>query len=148
MSMRHLLLTLLLVVAAQPVSAIGAETYAPAKVVYDVASPDPKHLRNILNRVSLLQNLFASDPFAASIVIVLHEGAIPLFARQQARYQKELVDRARDLATGEVIRFRLCQASARLQGFTPKDFDHFIELVPMADAEIIRLQHADYAYLN
>jgi len=148
MPLRRQFLALLLVVAALPVAASGEEAYAPAKVVYDISSPDPQHLQNILDRASLLQKLYGSDPFAASIVIVLHDGAIPLFARQQSRYQKNLVARARDLATGEVIRFRLCQASATMQGFTPQDFDDFIELVPMADAEIIRLQHAGYAYLR
>lgn len=148
MPLRRLLHALLLAVALLPAAAAGTEAYAPARVVYDVSSPDPKHLQNILDRVSLLQNLYGSDPFAASIVVVLHEGAIPLFARQQARFQKNLVARARDLATGEVIRFRLCQASARMQGFTPQDFDRFIEPVPMADAEIIRLQQAGHAYLH
>jgi len=148
MLLRRTLLALLLVLAAWPVAAAGADTPAAPRVVYDVSSPDPVHLKNILDRVSLLQNLYGSDPFAASIVVVLHDGAIPLFARQQARYQKELVARARDLATGDVIRFRLCQASARMQGFAPKDFDGFIEPVPMADAEIIRLQQAGHAYLK
>lgn len=147
MSMRHAVLALLLVVAA-PVTAIGAEAYAPAKVVYDVSSPDPNHLKNILDRVSLLQNLYGSDPFSASIVVVLHEGVIPLFAKGQSRYQKELAQRAQSLVMGEIIQFRLCQASARMQGFAPKDFDRFVELVPMADAEIIRLQQAGHAYLH
>jgi len=145
--LRRTFLALLLALAALPVVAAGTESPAP-KVVYDVSSPDPGHLQNILDRASLLQKLSGSDPFASSIVIVLHEGALPLFAHSSARYQKELVARARDLATGEVIHFRLCEASARSQGFAPKDFDRFIEPVPMADAEIIRLQQAGHAYLR
>ena len=147
MSMRHVVLALLLVVAA-PVTASGADAYAPAKVVYDVSSPDPNHLKNILDRVSLLQNLYGSDPFSASIVVVLHEGVIPLFAKGQSRYQKELAQRAQSLVMGEIIQFRLCQASARMQGFERKDFAHFIQHVPMADAEIVKLQHQGYAYIH
>jgi len=49
---------------------------------------------------------------------------------------------------GEVIQFRLCQASAKMQGYSRRDFEDFIKLVPMADAEIVRLQHGGYAYLH
>jgi len=147
MPLHRAFLALLLALAALPVAAAGTESPA-RKVVYDVSSPDPTHLKNILDRVSLLQNLYGSDPFASSIVIVLHEGVIPLFAHQSARYQKELVRRAQDLAMGEIIQFRLCQASARMQGFERKDFEHFIQLVPMADAEIVQLQNQGYAYLH
>jgi intracellular sulfur oxidation DsrE/DsrF family protein len=148
MLLRSTFLALLLSLVAAPVVATGAEAYAPPRVVYDVSNPDPMHLKNILDRASLLQKLYGSDPFASSIVIVLHEGAIPLFAHPSAHYQTELVARARDLATGEVIRFRLCEASARMQGYSRQDFDGFIEPVPMADAEIIRLQHTGHAYLR
>jgi len=139
---------LLWALVALPALAAERQEYTPAKVVYDVSSAEPKHLKSILDRVSLLQTMYAGDPFAASIVIVLHEGVIPLFAKQGAKHQNELVGRARDLAAGEIIRFRLCAASAKLQGFGRKDFDEFVELVPMADAEIIRLQQAGHAYLH
>jgi intracellular sulfur oxidation DsrE/DsrF family protein len=119
--------------------------YAPARVVYDVSSSNPKALQNILDRVSMLQNLYGSDPFEASIVIVLHEGAIPKFSR---RGDVQLRDRARSLALGEIIRFRLCAASAKMQGYAAKDFEEFIAMVPMADAEIVKLQQAGYAYLR
>jgi len=139
---------LLLTLVALPALAAERQEYAPAKVVYDVSSADPQRLKNILDRVSLLQTMYAGDPFTASIVIVLHEGVLPLFAKSNAKRQGELVSRARDLAAGEIIRFRLCEASAKMQGFARNDFDDYIELVPMADAEIIRLQHDGYAYLN
>jgi len=148
--MRSLIRTtaLLWVLLALPALAAERPDYKPAKVVYDVSSADPQRLNNILDRVSLLQTMYAGDPFTASIVIVLHEGGLPLFAKSNAKRQGELVARARDLAAGEIVRFRLCEASARMQGFGRKDFDDYIELVPMADAEIIRLQHDGYAYLN
>ncbi len=142
------LLLSLLSLLAMPVLAAEQRAMAPARVVYDVSSSDPRQLKNILDRVSLLQDLYGHDPFAGSIVIVLHEGVIPLYAKDQPRYQKELVRRAQDLAMGEIIQFRLCQASARMQGFERKDFEPFIQLIPMADAEIVKLQHQGYAYLH
>lgn len=125
-----------------------AGPYAPGKVVYDVTSADPAAVQHVLDRASLLQDLYGNDPMEASIVIVLHEGAIPLFSRRARAMHAQLQERARGLAMGEVIEFRLCQASARMQGLGAGDFDAFVGLVPMADAEIVRLQQGGYAYLR
>jgi intracellular sulfur oxidation DsrE/DsrF family protein len=138
-----LLLTLLAGVAASAQEA----AYAPGKVVYDVATSDPGALKGILDRASLLQDHYNSDPFEASIVIVLHEGAIPPFSNR-APDAAPLRDRARGLALGGIIRFSLCRTSARMQGYGDHDFADFIAMVPMADAEIVRLQTTGYAYLR
>jgi len=144
----HIIVALMLALTAAPVPAAEQTGYAPAKVVYDVTSGDPGKLANILDRVSMLQNLYGSDPFAASIVIVIHSDAIPLFAKRGRKHRQDLANRAQGLTLGKVIQFRLCQASAKMQGYNRSDFNDFIELVPMADAEIVRLQHDGYAYLQ
>ncbi|MEW8657418.1 MAG: hypothetical protein AB2603_03755 [Candidatus Thiodiazotropha endolucinida] len=141
-SILYLLFALLLSV----VSTTYAE-YAPSKVVYDVTSSDPLDLTNILDRVSLLQNLYGNNSFDSKIVIVIHEGTIPLFAKTSAKYS-HLMQRAKSLTFGEVIEFRLCITSAKLQGYAANDFHDFIVMVPMADAEIIMLQNDGYAYLR
>jgi len=82
---RYIITALMLAVAAAPALATEPVGYAPAKVVYDVSSADPSRFMQILDRVSLLQTLYGSDPFAASIVIVIHEGAIPLVAKSARR---------------------------------------------------------------
>ena len=46
------------------------------------------------------------------------------------------------------IEFRMCQASASLRGLKPKDIHGFITMIPMADAEIVRLQNAGYSYMR
>jgi len=128
-----------------PSLAVTAD-YAPAKVVYDLTGESPEVITQVLDRVSLLQNLYHNNSFDASIVVIIHEAAIPFFTTGERH--KALRQRAKDLAMGEVIQFRLCLASAKMQGFTPKDFDRWVQLVPMADAEIIKLQHAGYAYIK
>jgi len=145
---RYIITALMLAVAAAPALATEPVGYAPAKVVYDVSSVDPSKFIQILDRVSLLQTLYGNDPFAASIVVVIHDGAIQLFANGTPKHHQDLARRAQDLAIGDVIQFRLCQASAKMQGFSRSDFEDFIKLVPMADAEIVRLQHDGYAYLH
>jgi len=125
-----------------------AAEYAPDKVVYDVSSDDPAVLQRILDRASLLQDLYGNNPFDASIVIVVHEGAIPLFSVRDPAQNRGLIDRARSLSLGDVIRFAACRASARMQGYEDGDLADFVAMVPMADAELVRLQRAGYAYLR
>jgi intracellular sulfur oxidation DsrE/DsrF family protein len=55
---------------------------------------------------------------------------------------------AASLIASEVIQFRMCGASAKIQGYTAKDIHGFVTLVPMADAEIVRLQADGYAYMQ
>jgi len=119
------------------------KNYAPASVIYDVTSGNIETVKHTLDRASLLQNIYNSDPFNASIIIVIHDEAIPLFTKN-----KTLIQRSKDLTMAEVIQFRLCKASARLQGYTKNDFENFITMVPMADAEIIELQNEGYSYLR
>ena len=125
-----------------------AYNYKPAKVVYDLTSTDPKIVGHILDRASMLQNIYQNDSFEASIVFVVHEGAIPLFGNNDKNIQPQLMLRARSLSMGDIIQFRLCKASASLQGYTRNDIQDFVSMVPMADAEIVRLQQEGYAYLR
>jgi hypothetical protein len=141
-------LALVLFGLAAFVCAGHAAEYAPAKVVYDVSSGDPAVMQRILDRASLLQDLYGNNPFEASIVIVVHEGAIPLFSVREPGRNRELIDRAHSLSLGEVIRFAACRASAKMQGYEDGDLAEFVAMVPMADAEIVRLQRAGYAYLR
>lgn len=122
--------------------------YKPARVVYDVSSARVEELKNILDRASFLQRVYGNDPFESAIVIIIHDQAIPFFTNGHKNTDKVLNERANSLATGEIIQFRVCQASAKMQGYTRKDFDQYIRLVPMADAEIIKLQNDGYAYLK
>jgi uncharacterized protein len=122
--------------------------YQPAKVVYDISDSDPKVLEHLLDRASMLQNIYQNDSFEASIVFVVHDGAIPLFGKADRNKHPELMKRARSLSMGEVIQFRICKASANMQGFKKSDLQEFAFLVPMADAEMVRLQQEGYAYLR
>jgi len=138
---------LVCVVTLIPVIANAQNNYAPTKVVYDVVSSDATELSHILDRATLLQNIYQHDTFDASIILVVHEGAIPLFAKNNKKHH-ELRQRVKSLTLGEIIQIRVCEASANMQGLDKKDFDRFIQLVPMADAEIIALQNNGYAYLK
>lgn len=117
--------------------------YKPQRVVYDVAAGSLSEFEHVLNRASYLSKVYNADPFSASIVIVLHGGEIPFFATENHHKYKDLMLRAQSLTLDEVIKFRMCRIAAEGHGYKPKDIHAFVEMVPMADAEIIRLQQEE-----
>jgi len=125
------------------------QTYRGQKVVFDTTSGSLAGLTSVLDRASLISVLNGADPLDNKIVIVLHGGAIPFFAIGNYANNKDLMHRAQSLSVGEVVEFRMCRAAARLQGFKPEDIHGFVRMVPMADAEIVRLQQEEgFAYMR
>ncbi len=122
--------------------------YAPAKVLYDVDKGDITALKNILDRISYLNKLYGANPFDSSIVVVIHGEAIPFFGIRDFGKYKELMVRAQSLAQSGTIDFRMCRAAAAILGYKPQDIHGFVKMVPMADAEIVRLQSEGYAYMR
>jgi hypothetical protein len=125
------------------------QLYSRQKVVFDTTTGSLAGLSSILDRASYMSQLNGADPFDTKIVIMLHGEAIPFFAGKNYGKYKELMARAQSLSVGNVIEFRMCKASAQLQGFKPKDIQGFIKMVPMADAEIVRLQQEEgFGYMR
>jgi len=123
--------------------------YKPQKLLYDLTTGDPEELDNILDRSSLLFKLYESDMFDSSIVIIIHGDAINFFAIDQFVKYKERMFRANSLSIGTKIEFRMCKAAAKVMGYKPQDIHGFVKMVPMADAEIVRLQNEEgYAYMQ
>jgi intracellular sulfur oxidation DsrE/DsrF family protein len=123
--------------------------YNPQKVLYDVTTGNQAELSNILDRLSFLYKLYGSDPLDTSIVVVIHGDAIPFFAIKDFSNYKELMVRAQSLTVGTPIEFRMCKAAAKMMDYEPKDIHGFVKMVPMADAEIVRLQQEEgYAYMH
>ncbi len=122
--------------------------YAPTKVVYDVAAVDAEALNSIIGRVSHLNNEYAGDVFDAHIVVVLHGDEIPLFTTEKYEENKELMERAQSLTVAGNVEYRMCAAAAALHDVEPEDVHGFVNVVPMADAEIIELQHEGYVYMK
>lgn len=122
--------------------------YKPEKVLYDLTSADTTELTSVLDRIGYLYKLYGSDLLDSSIVVVIHGDAIPFFAIDEFRKYKELMQRAQSLTVGTSIEFRMCQAAAKLFNYEPTDIHGFVKMVPMADAEIVRLQQDGYAYMR
>jgi len=128
--------------AAEP-----APSYQPDKVVYDVAIDTPERFERLLDRVGYLGSLYG-DPFASSIVLVLHGPEVAFFgSKERAKYRK-LVERTQGLTMGEVVQVRMCAVAARAHGLGAADLPEFVRLVPMGDAEVVKLQREGYAFMK
>lgn len=121
--------------------------YAGQEVVYDLFG-DAAAVESVLDRASFLSILNDADPFDHRIVVVIHGDAIPVFAVDHFREHETVVRRAQSLSVGDVVEFRLCLAAARMAGFASDDFHGFVHMVPMADAEIVKLQQQGFAYMQ
>ena len=122
--------------------------YAKQKVVYDTSVSSVAELTSVLDRASYLSTLNGADPFDNKVVIVLHGAEIPFFAIKNFAKHKELMTRAQSLSVGGVIEFRMCKIAAKGRGLVPKDIHGFVSIVPMGDAEIVRLQQEGYGYMR
>ena len=124
------------------------QEYSKQKVVYDASVNTVEAMTSILNRASYLSALNGADPFENKISIVLHGNEIPFFAIKNYDKYKAMMDRAQSLTVGGIIEFKMCKIAAKGQGFDAKDIQGFVSMVPMGDAEIIKLQLDGYAYMR
>ncbi|MDT3678518.1 MAG: DsrE family protein [Burkholderiaceae bacterium] len=122
--------------------------YAPAKAVYDVDARNAATLARVLDRISYLNKVYEANPFESAIVVVVHGEAIPLFGIRDLDRYRAVMERAQSLTQSGPIEFRVCRADAAMRGYAASDIHGFARMVPMADAEIVRLQGEGYAYMR
>ena len=130
-------------------ASVSETEYKPQKVVYDVNTETIEGLDSVLSRASYLSTITGADPFDQSIVLVSHGPEIAFFATSNRGKYNELMQRAQSLVDSEVITIRMCKVAAESFGYKPEDINDFVEMIPMGDAEIIRLQNEeDHAYMR
>jgi intracellular sulfur oxidation DsrE/DsrF family protein len=123
--------------------------YKPQKVVYDVTTGKLEIMDHVLDRGSYLSNVSGADPFEQSIVLVIHGAAIKFFAIENTAQYKAMMQRAESLVSSDVLKIKMCKIAAEAKGYKPEDIHGFVEMVPMGDAEIIRLQYEEnHAYMQ
>ena len=121
----------------------------PLRVVYDVAVDTPEDVDNVLARASHLSNMTGADPLEGSIIIVLRGNEVAFFAKDEYATHKKLVERARSLSVGGIIKIKMSELALKVRGMSATDVHDFIEIVPFGDAEIARLQiQESHAYLQ
>ena len=128
---------------------VTATEYKPQKVVYDVHVKTAEEVESVLDRASYLSTITGADPFEQSIVLVLHGKELNFFAVKNFSKFEELMRRAQSLVESEALTIKMCKIAAQSQGYAPEDIHGFIEMIPMGDAEIIRLQYEEgHAYMQ
>ena len=130
-------------------AAVTPTEYKPQKVVYDVHVKTVEAVESVLDRASYLSTITGADPFDQSIVLVLHGQELSFFAIKNFEKYQGLMRRAQSLVESEALTIKMCKIAAQSQGFAPEDIHGFVEMIPMGDAEIIRLQYEEgHAYMQ
>jgi intracellular sulfur oxidation DsrE/DsrF family protein len=144
----------LILIQSMPAQAGGKRVdtpYAPANVVFEFYLDDPRKIGSALFWIRSLINPLLEAPYDYSpedhnIVVVIHGTEIVTVAeKNEAKYQ-EAVDRMRYYADLGVA-FKVCGQAAEDFGYTVKDFQDFIEVVPNAITELAHWQQQGYALI-
>jgi len=139
---------------AAPAQAAGkwvATPYAPAKVLFEFYLDDPQKIGSALYWVRSLLNPLQESPYNyspedLSVVVVLHGTEIVTVATKNEGKYQEAVERMRYYADLGVA-FKVCGQAAEDFGYSVKDFQDFIEVVPNAITELAHWQQQGYALI-
>lgn len=125
--------------------------YAPPKVMFEFYFDDPQKIGSALYWVRALVNTLTVAPYGYSpedmeIVVVIHGTEIVTVAKKNEGKYQEAVDRMRYYADLGV-KFKVCGQAAEDFGYSVKDFQEFIDVVPNAMTELAHWQQQGYALI-
>jgi hypothetical protein len=128
-----------------------ATPYAPAKVLFEFYLDDPQKIGSALYWVRSLLNPLQEAPYNyspedLSVVVVIHGTEIVTVAKKNEGKYQEAVDRMHYYA-GLGVSFKVCGQAAEDFGYSVKDFQDFIEVVPNAMTELAHWQQQGYALI-
>lgn len=149
------LLPILFLVASSPVLAAGKlvnTPYESPRVVFDFYFDDPRHIHSALFWVRSYMNPLMEKPYDMApefmeIVVVIHGTEIVTVAESNYEKYKSAVDRMRYYASLGV-KFKVCGLAAADFGYSVKDFQDFIEVVPSAITELAHWQQQGYGLVT
>jgi intracellular sulfur oxidation DsrE/DsrF family protein len=153
--MKKILLLLLALMTALPANSAGIwvqTPYKPAKVVFEFYFDDPAKmgsalywLRSLMN--SLMESPYNYAPEELNVKVVIHGTEIVAVAKKNEEKYQEFVDRMRYYADLGV-EFKVCGLAAEDFGYSVKDFQDFIQVVPNAMTELAHWQQEGYALIT
>jgi intracellular sulfur oxidation DsrE/DsrF family protein len=147
-----LLLACLLALPALSAGTWVQTPYKPAKVVFEFYLDDPAKMGSALYWVRSLMNPLQADPYnytpeELNIKVVIHGTEIVTVAKHNEGKYQELVERMRYYADLGV-EFKVCGQAAEDFGYSVKDFQDFIQVVPNAMTELAHWQQEGYALIT
>ncbi len=144
-----LLLGLLLALQARADATLVNTPYAAPKVVFDFYLDDPAKmgaalywLRSLILPLSVPPYEYDSD----TIKVVVHGTELVTLAKKNEAKYKDAVDRMRYYADLG-IEFKVCGLAMQDYGYSLKDMQDFVQVVPSAPVELVHWQNKGYAVL-
>jgi uncharacterized protein len=125
--------------------------YQSPKVMFEFYLDNPQKIGSALYWMRSLVNTLSVAPYGFApedmeILVVIHGTEIVTVAKKnEAKYQ-EAVDRMRSYADLGV-KFKVCGQAAEDFGYSVKDFQEFIDVVPNAMTELAHWQQQGYALI-
>lgn len=125
--------------------------YQPPKVLFEFFLDDPQKIGSALYWVRSLMNTLSEAPYGfapeeMNIIVVIHGTEIVTIAKKNEAVYPEAVGRMRYYADLGV-KFKVCAQAAEDYGYSVKDFQEFIEVVPNAIPELAHWQQQGYALI-
>jgi hypothetical protein len=148
------LIAVLTLLISLPASGEGkwVETpYKSPRVMFEFYLDDPQKIGSALYWVRALVNTLSAAPYGytpedMNIVVVIHGTEIVTVAKKNEGKYQEAVDRMRYYADLGV-KFKVCGQAAEDFGYSVKDFQEFIDVVPNAMTELAHWQQQGYALI-
>jgi len=126
--------------------------YTAQKVVFDFYFDEPAKINSALYWIRSLINPLMDAPYNQApefmdLIVVIHGTEIVTVVRKNYPKYKEAVERMRYYHSLGV-KFKVCNLAAEDYGYTRKDFDDFVEIVPSAITELAHWQLQGYALIK
>lgn len=123
--------------------------YAAPKVVFDFFLDDPAKMGAALYWIRSLILPLSIPPYeydTDTIKVVVHGTELVTLAKKNEEKYKEVVERMRYYADLG-IEFKVCGLAMHDYGYSAKDLQDFVHIVPSAPVELVHWQNQGYAVL-
>ncbi len=126
--------------------------YAEPKVVFEFYFDDPEKISSALYWLRSYINPLIEEPYNYApefmdIKVIIHGTEIVTLAKHNYKKYKTIVDRM-DYYHQLGVEFRVCALAANDFGYTKKDFQNFVTIVPSAIIELGHWQQQGYALIS
>ncbi len=144
-----LIFSLLLSIQARAEATFVNTPYAAPKVVFDFFLDDPAKMASALYWLRSLILPLSVPPYeynTDTIKVVVHGTELVTLAKKNEAKYKDVVDRMRYYADLG-IEFKVCGMAMHDYGYSAKDLQDFVHIVPSAPVELVHWQNQGYAVL-
>lgn len=133
-------------IEAEAVPAVATDIITPSRFQARIEKHSAEEIYELLFRAEKIAA--GRDEYSTKepVVLVLSGEEIELFKRENYRNNKSLVDLAARLDAFNIIDVKVCTNWMSQRGIELTDLPPFVDNVPQADQESIRLEKDGYAY--